>query len=225
MSGRAGRLSGSAVSGLIVLLTAQPLNPLTAQQFSVGPQVVFGDYRETTADLTYRGSGLGAKGSMTWNKFSADVWLSKVKFKPHGGTAASEFDATEVDVQLRYLISGPFSAELGFMNRKADPEFEAQSMGALSLGAQMSHLLGPGVRMALDGGLLLGPKFSGGGSVSAMRAVRLGLGLTVDALHGRLRVTGDYDFQSVARETDNGSGTLPAPIQQSLGRIGLAIAF
>jgi hypothetical protein len=98
-------------------------------------------------------------------------------------------------------------------------------MGAVTLGAQMSHLLGPGVRMALDGGLLLGPKFSGGGSVSALGAVRLGLGLKVDALHGRVLITGDYDFQSVSRETDNGNGALSAPIQQSLGRVGVGIAF
>jgi len=72
---------------------------------------------------------------------------------------------------------------------------------------------------------MFGPKFSGGGSISALGAVRLGLGLTVDALHGRLRVTGDYEFQSVSRTTDDGSGSISAPIQQSLGRVGFAIAF
>ncbi|HWC74065.1 MAG TPA: hypothetical protein VG454_09015 [Gemmatimonadales bacterium] len=208
-------------------LAVMPACRLAAQHFSVGPQIAFGDYRETTSDLHFRGAGLGAKASVLWKKFSADVWLSKINYKPHGDSALADFDASEVNVQLRYFISGPFSAELGFMNRKADPEFEAQSMGALTAGAQMSHLLGPGVRMALDGGVLFGPKFSGGGSISPLGAVRLGLGLTVDALKGRLHVVGDYEFQSVSRKTDDGSGSpaLPAPIQQSLGRIGLAIAF
>jgi len=210
-----------ALAGLAVVPTCR----LASQHFAVGPQIAFGDYRETSSDLRYRGSGIGAKASMSWKKFSADVWLSKVKYKPEGGTATTEFDASEIDVLLRYYVAGPFSAELGFVNRKADPEFEAQSVGTVTAGAQMAHLLGPGVRMTLDGGLMLGPKFSGGGSVSAVGAVRLGLGITVDALRGRLRVTGDYDFQSLSRETDNGSGSLSAPIQQSLGRIGLAIAF
>jgi len=209
----------------VAALAVVPAYPLAAQHFSIGPQVAFGDYRETTSDLHYRGGGVGAKASVVWKKLSADVWLSKVKYKPEGGTATTEFDASEVDVRLRYYLSGPFSAELGFMNRKADPEFEAQSMGAVTAGAQMSHLLGPGVRMALDGGLMFGPKFSGGGSISALGAARLGLGLTVDALHGRLRVTGDYEFQSVSRTTDDGSGSISAPIQQSLGRVGFAIAF
>ena len=38
-------------------------------------------------------------------------------------------------------------------------------------------------------------------------------------------VTGDYGFQRFSRKTDDGSGALPAPIQQSLGRVGFAIAF
>jgi hypothetical protein len=225
MNVSSGRLGGLAVSSLVIILTAQPTNRLTAQSFSLGPQLAFGDYRETSSDLHYRGGGIGAKGSVVWKKFSADVWLSKVKYKPTGGTATTEFDAREVDVLLRYYLAGPFSAELGFVNRQADPEFEAQSVGAVTVGAQMAHLLGPGVRMTLNGGLMLGPKFSGGGSVSAVGAPRIGLGLSVNALHGRLRVTGDYDFQSLARETDDGNGSLAAPIQQSLGRIGLAIAF
>jgi len=220
---RVGRWDGWTV--LAVVLFTSPTISLTAQQFSVGPELVFGDYRETSADLRYHGGGIGAKAAMQWKKFSADLALWKIKYKPDGGVVATGFDASEVNVRLRYYIAGPISAELGFMNRKADPEFEAQSMGALTAGAYMSHPLGPGVRVALDGGLMLGPKFSGGGSVSGLGAVRLGLGLTVDALHGRLLVTGDYDFQSVSRETDNGNGALPAPIQQSLGRIGLAIAF
>jgi hypothetical protein len=213
-------------AGLIVIvLFNSPTIELSAQQFSVGPQIAFGDYRETSAQLSYRGSGLGAKASVVWKKFSADVWLSKIKYKPSGGTATNEFDASEIDVLVRYYVAGAFSAELGYLNRKAEPEFEAQSMGAMTVGAQMAHLLGPGVRMRLNGGVMFGSKFSGGGLVSELGAVRLGLGLTVDALRGRLRLTGDYDFQSVSRQTDDGSGALSAPIQQSLGRIGLAIAF
>ena len=221
-----GRLSGWAVGALGVLLTAQPLNRLTAQHVAVGPQIAFGDYREVSSDLHYRGTGMGAKATLMWKKFSADVVLSKVKYKPiQAGTATREFDASEVDVRLRYYISGPVSGELGFVNRKADPEFEAQSVGAVTAGAQMAYLLGPGVRMALRGGLMFGVKYSGGGSTSGLGAMQLGLALTVDALHGRVQATGDYGFQRFSRKTNDGSGPLPAPIQQSLGRVGFAIAF
>ncbi len=221
-----GRFGGWAVCALGVVLTAQPLNRLTAQHVSIGPQIAFGDYREVSSDLRYNGGGIGAKATLEWKKFSADIVLSKVKYKPDShGTATTAFDASEVDVRLRYYITGPVSGELGFINRKADPEFEAQSVGAITAGAQMAYLLGPGVRMALRGGLMLGAKYSGGGTTSGLGALQLGLGLTVDALHGRVRVNGDYGFQRFSRKTDDGSGALPAPIQQSLGRIGFAIAF
>jgi len=223
MSG--GRLGGLAVCALGVFLTAQPLNRLSAQHVAIGPQVVFGDYREVSSDLHYRGGGIGAKATLEWKKFSADIALSKVKYKPISSVIGTEFDASEVDVRLHYYISGPVSAELGFINRKADPEFEAQSVGAVTAGAQMAYLLGPGVRMALDGGLMFGAKYSGGGSTSGLGALQLGLDLTIDALHGRVRVTGDYGFQRFSRTTNAGSGPLPAPIQQSLGRVGFAISF
>ena len=220
------RLSGLAVGVFGVLLTAQPLNRLTAQHFSIGPEVAFGDYREVSSDLHYRGVGGGATATVTWKKWSAHVAISKVTYKPASdGTATQQFDAREVDVRLRYYVSGPISAELGFVNRKADPEFEAQSMGAITAGAHMGYLLGPGVNMALSGGLMFGPRFSGGGTISPLGALRLGLGLTVDALRGRLRFNGDYDFQRISRKTNGGTGELPAPIQQSLGRAGIAVAF
>jgi len=223
MSG--GRFGGWAVCALGVLLTAQPLNRLAAQHVDVGPQIAFGDYREVSSDLHYRGTGLGVKATLMWKKVSADVVLSKVKYKPKTSAATANFDASEVDVRLRYYVTGPVSAELGFIHRKMDPEFEAQSVGAVTLGARMAYVLGPGVHMSLDGGLLFGSKFSGGGTTSALGALQLGLGLTVDALHGRVLATGDYGFQRFSRKTDDGSGALPAPIQQSLGRVGFAIAF
>jgi len=207
-----------------LLVVAAPAG-LAAQHVAIGPQVAFGDYREVSSDLHYRGTGAGVKATLTWKKFSVDVDLSKVKYKPTSDSAHVDFDASEVDLQVRYYITGPVSAELGFMNRKADPEFEAQSVGAVTLGARMAYVLGPGVRMSLNGGLLFGSKFSGGGTTSALGALQLGLGITVDALHGRVLVTGDYGFQRFSRKTDDGSGALPAPIQQSLGRVGFAIAF
>ena len=220
------RFGGLAVCGLGVFLAAQPLNRLTAQHISLGPQIAFGDYREVSSDLHYRGSGIAGKATLQWKKFSADLVLSKLKYKPsNDGTATLEFDASEVDVRLRYYITGPVSGELGFIHRKADPEFEAQSVGAVTAGARMAYLLGPGVRMALNGGLMFGSKFSGGGSTSGLGALNLGLGLTVDAWRGRVQVTSDYAFQRFSRKTDDGSGPLDAPIQQSLGRIGFALVF
>ena len=211
---------------LVVALFIIPSFHLSAQHVSIGPQIAFGDYREVSADLHYRGGGIGAKATLAWKKLSADLVLSKVTYKPTDAqNGTTEFTASEVDVRIRYYITGPVSAEVGIMNRDADPEFEAQSVGAITMGARMAYLLGPGVHMSLNGGLLFGAKYSGGGTTSGLGAMQLGLGLVVDAVKGRVQVTGDYGFQRFSRKTDDGSGPLDAPIQQSLGRIGLAIAF
>jgi len=208
-----------------VSLSVSPTVRLSAQHFSIGPQVAFGDYKEVSPDLHYRGGGMAVKATFSWKKMSAEAVASKLKYKPEGGAATTDFDASEVDVRVRYLIAGPVSGELGFINRKTDPEFEAQSVGAVVVGARIGYLLGPGVHLSLNGGVLAGSKFSGGGTVSALGAIQLGLGMSVDALKGRLQLTGDYGFQRFSRETDDGSGPASAPIQQSVGRIGLSIAF
>jgi hypothetical protein len=199
---------------------------LTAQEVSLGLHGAFGDYREVSSDLHYRGTGAGLSLMLSWKRLSADAVISNVQYKPtDDGTATLDFEARETDIRFRYYISGPVSAELGFMTRKAEPELEAQSIGAVTAGARMGYLLGPGVHMALNGGLIFAPKFSGGGTASPLGAFALGLGLSVDALRGRLHFTGDYDFQRITRKTDDGSGEVQVPIQQSLGRFGVAFSF
>ncbi len=209
----------------IVLLSVCP-QLLPAQHGSVGLQVVFGDYREVSADLHYRGSGGGVTASFTFKKLGIEGSVAGINYDPvAGSTAGASFKATQLDVRVRYYIAGPASAEVGIVNRKAKPEFEAQSMGAVRAGVRMSYPLGPGVHMGLRGGMLFGSKFSGGGTVSGVGALELGLNMAVDGLKGRLRLTGDYDFQRVARTTGSGPGKADVPIQQALGRVGLAVAF
>jgi len=199
---------------------------LFAQHGSIGGQIVFGDYREVSSDLHYRGSGGGVSASFTYKKLGIEGSIASVSYDPvAGSTATVSFKATQLDIRARYYITGPVSAEVGIVNRKAKPEFEAQSVGAVRAGVRMSYPLGPGVNMGLRGGMLFGSKFSGGGTVSGVGALELGLNMTVDAMKGRLRLTGDYDFQRIARTTGSGPGKADVPIQQALARVGLAVAF
>jgi len=88
------------------------------------------------------------KATLMWKKFSADVVLSKVQYKPKTSAATANFDASEVDVRLRYYVTGPVSAELGFINRKMDPEFEASpsaprrlARACLRVGSGRAHVI------------------------------------------------------------------------------------
>jgi len=220
-----GRPDGRTAVALLSVLCAAA-GSLAAQHGSIGGQIVFGDYREVSSDLHYRGSGGGVAASFTYKKLGIEGALASITYDPvSGSTATVSFKATQLDIRARYYISGPVSAEVGIVNRKAKPEFEAQSVGAVRAGVRMSYLLGPGVNMGLRGGMLFGSKFSGGGTVSGVGALELGLNMTVAAMKGRLRLTGDYDFQRIARTTGSGPGKADVPIQQALGRIGLAVAF
>ena len=210
----------------VAFLATLPGATLGAQHLTVGPQVVFGDYREVSSDLHFRGGGVGVAGSFTFKKLGVEASFASVEFKPtDDGTATQTFKAKQFDARVRYYIAGPISAEVGVTNRKSDPEFEAQSVGAVRGGVRASYLLGPGVRMGVRAGVLFGAKFSGGGTTSPAGALELGLGVAVEGMRGRLRVSGDYELQRLARTTDNGSGDVDVPIQQTLARIGVAIAF
>ena len=190
-----------------------------AQRVQAGAQVAFGDYREVSGDLHWRGAGPAAWASVSLRKLTLEGRFARIKYDPvAGGSATEGFKATQLDGFARYYLASNVSAEVGVTNRKADPEFDAQSMAAVRIGARGSYLLGPGATIALRGNYLAGAKFSGGGK--APFAFDIGLSIMVGAVNGRYRVTGDYDFQTAKRKT-----VTDAPLQQTLARIGVAFGF
>jgi len=88
--------------------------------------------------------------------------------------------------------------------------------------SHMGYLLGPGVHMALSGGLMFGPRFLQAAARSRHSARYTWLGLTVDALRRPLAIQRRLRFSArISRKTSGGGGALPAPIQQALGAPGL----
>ncbi len=206
----------AALLGLALFAGASGVH---AQRVQAGAQLAFGDYREVSGDLHWRGSGPAAWGSITLRKLTLEGRFARISYDPvAGGSATAGFKATQLDGFARYYLANHISAELGVTNRKADPEFDAQSMAALRIGVRGSYLLGPGATIALRGNYLAGAKFSGGGT--APFAFDIGLSLAVGATNGRYRLTGDYDFQTAKRKT-----VTDAPLQQTLARVGVAFGF
>jgi hypothetical protein len=190
-----------------------------AQKVQAGAQLAFGDYREVSGDLHWRGSGPAAWVGVSLRKLTLEGRFARITYDPvAGGSATTSFKATQLDGIARYYLASHISAELGVTHRKADPEFDAQSMAALRIGARGSYPLGPGATIAVRGNYLAGAKFSGGGT--APFAFDIGLSLGVGAVNGRYRLTGDYDFQTAKRKT-----VTDAPLQQALARIGVAFGF
>ena len=66
----------------LLALAMVPLSAasLAAQHFSVGPQIAFGDYKEVSPDLHYRGGGIALKATFSWKKMSAEAVASKLQY-------------------------------------------------------------------------------------------------------------------------------------------------
>ncbi|HVH67954.1 MAG TPA: hypothetical protein VM716_08810 [Gemmatimonadales bacterium] len=205
------------------LLALVPL-AATSQQVTVSPQFVLASYREVASGLSYQGSGFGGALKARYHKLSAEAIVLRVSLDPQSGsTTTNGFKATEVDAWLDYDVADYASLEVGIIHRTADPEFNAQSLGAVRVGARSTYELGPGASVLFRANYLAAPKFSGGGSASF--SLDLGLGLDV-RLAGQLHGTAGYSFQRVNRKTNpGGTGEIDVPIQGTAARLGLGLAF
>jgi len=213
-----------AAAGVALLVLASPAAPAQGVTVTVGPQFALASYREVAAGLRYQGTGFGGAVSARYQKLSAEAGVVRVTLDPATGSAAtSGFTATEVNAWVAYDVAPYASVEAGFIRRTTDPEFAAQSMGAVRLGARSFYEIGPGATVLFRANYLAAPKFSGGGR--APFSIDLGLGLDV-RLAGRLHGTAAYAFQRVNRKTNpGGTGEIDAPIQATAARVGVALAF
>jgi hypothetical protein len=197
---------------------------LLAQVVVIGPQFVTGDYRETSENLHFQGTGFGAALALNYRKLGVDIAYAQISYDPaDAGDAVEGFKTKQFDASARYYIAGPVSAEIGVTNRSVSPTFTAQEVGAARVGIRLSQLVDPAVRFTLKGNYLAGAKFSGGGS--APFGFELALGVSADVVKRRMRLAADYEFQYLSRRTDDGTGDAAVPIQQALLRVGIAGTF
>lgn len=212
------------VAAGVVALLALAQGAASAQQITIGPQAVLASYREVVSGLRYAGIGFGGTMFLRFHKLSAEAAVTRVKLDTaDGSTAAQGFTATQVDAWVAYDVAAYASVEAGVIRRTADPELDAQSVGAVRIGARSFYEIGPGATVTFRANYLAAPKFSGGGW--APFSLDLGLGLDV-RLAGRMHGTAAYAFQRINRKTDpGGSGEIDVPIQETVARLGLSLAF
>ena len=204
---------------LAALAALAAASPAAAQNFHVGAQGIFADYREVTSALAFTGAGFGGTLDYAHHKFSGDVEIASLSFQPASGSnATAKFTATEVDLHLRWFLASGVSFETGYLRRGISPEFTAQALSAFRVGVHAFYPVGPGAYLTLRGNYLPGAKFSGGGTAGF--AVDLGLGVAIGSVNGRFHVTGDYDFQRIDRKT-----SITVPMQLSMARIGARVGF
>ena len=195
-----------------------------AQQFEVGVQAAGGTYQEQGPSLAFTGWGPSITADGGWRRFG--LWLNvlRISYTPSNADASAEpFDLTQFDGRARYAIDSMWSLEAGYQQQTIAPSSAAQGMSMIPIGGRVTFALAPGARISARADYLAAAKFSGGGS--APFSIEIGLNGYYAPNAGKLRFTVDYAFDRIDRQTSSGGTTLDVPIQSSVVRLGVALAF
>jgi hypothetical protein len=196
-----------------------------AQQFTVGAGYALADYREQAAFLHFRGSGPTAMLAVERGRLALRVDATHLSLDPsnEGAPPLEAFTVDQFSVRLGMRTMSLVSVEAGFFRRSTAPSRAAQSYSAATLGLRAAYPLAPGADVALRTAYVAGTQFTGGGS--APFGIELGLTAAYGPGSGRVRLTGDFEFQRVDRRTDQNGTRLNVPIQSSLARFALVVKF
>ncbi len=211
---------------LFILALATPAAaPLLAQQFTVGAGYALADYKEQAAFLHFRGSGPTATLAAERGRLALRVDATHLSLDPSGdgGTPLEAFTVDQFSVRLGVRTMSLVGVEAGFFRRSTAPSRAAQSYSAATLGLRAAYPLAPGADVALRTAYVAGTDFTGGGS--APFGIELGLTAAYGPGAGRVRLTGDFEFQRIDRRTDQNGTRLSVPIQSSLARFALVVKF
>jgi hypothetical protein len=183
------------------------------------------DAREQAEFLHFRGSGPAACVSAERGRLSMRVEAAHLNLHPASEAPATleSFTVDQIGIRAGVRAISFVVVEAGYLRRSTAPGRAAQSYSAVTFGVRAPYQLAPGADVALRTAYVAGTGFSGGGS--APFGIELGLSASYGPGSGRLRLTGDFDFQRVDRRTDQDGGRVSVPIQSSVARMGVAVKF
>jgi hypothetical protein len=198
---------------------------LAAQQVTVGAGYALADYREQAAFLHFRGGGPTALLEVERGRLALRVDASHLSLDPSGDATGplEAFTMDQISVRVGVRTTSLVAVEAGYFRRSTDPSRAAESFSAATLGIRAAYSLAPGADVALRTAYVAGTDFTGGGS--APFGIELGLNAAYGPGSGRVRLTGDFDFQRIDRRTDQGGTRLSVPIQSSVARLALVVKF
>lgn len=208
-------------AGLLAVVSA----PVRAQQVTLGAGYALADYREQADFLHFSGGGPTAMVAVERGRLAlrVDAWHLDLDPEKNAAPPLESFTFDQLNVRLGLRAISVIGFEAGYMKRWVDPSRAAQSLSAVTLGVRASYPLAPGADVAVRTAYVAGSDFTGGGS--APFGIELGLSAAYGPGSGRLRVTGDYEFQRIDRRTVQNGSRLSVPIQSSFARVGLTVRF
>jgi hypothetical protein len=213
------------LSPFVIGLAALGWTSLSAQQVTVGAGYALADYKEQADFLHFTGGGPTVSIALERGRFALRVEGSHLELTPtrDPGPVLEAFTMDQLEVRVGVRTMSVVRLEAGYLKRSVDPSRAAQSFSAATLGLRAAYPLAPGAEVAVRTAYLASTGFSGGGS--APFGIQLGLHAAYGPGAGRLRFTGDYDFQRIDRRTDQSGSRLSVPIQSSFARFGVSMKF
>jgi hypothetical protein len=212
-------------TGLLVIgLACAAAAPLAAQQVTLGAGYALADYKEQAAFLHFKGSGPTATLAAERGRLALRVDASHLSLDPSGnGAPLDAFTVDQISIRLGVRTMNFVGVEAGVFRRSTAPSRAAQSYSAATIGIRAAYPLAPGADVALRTAYVAGTDFTGGGS--APFGVELGLSAAYGPGSGRVRLTGDYEFQRIDRRTDQSGTRVSVPIQSSVAKLALVVKF
>jgi hypothetical protein len=209
---------------LLAALLVAP-GAVAAQSVTAGAEFAMADYREQGTALRFQGSGFSARLELSVWRIEALVRTTRLTIEgaESGGRVTDPFVLEQPEFRVRYRVSPRIGIELGALNRAIDPEHAAQSLRAWRAGGSFVQPLAPGADVGIRASYLRVTQFAGGGT--APFGLELGLGVSYGPGAGRVRLTGEYEFQRIDRRTTIAGQRLHVPIQSAVARVGLSAAF
>ena len=210
------------VASMALMLVAMPAS---AQRLTMGVEGALMDYREQGAALRFTGAGLSARTQLSIWRLQVQGRLTRVHVDGASTSAdvTDSFDISQNDVQLRVQVRPRIGVEVGMLSRTMEPEHAAQSMRAWHAGGVFLQPLAPGADVTVRAAYLGATDFGGGGT--APFGLDVGLAVSYGPGAGRVRLTAEYGFQRVDRQTTVNDKRVDVPIQSAIARIGVAATF
>ncbi len=211
-------------AALALLLLMVAASPLGAQRIALRAGYALADYREQADFLHFGGHGPAAGIAVERGRLGLRVDVVRLDLKPTEAEAGLQaFTLDQVDARLAVQVVSLLALEAGYIHRDIEPSHAAQSFSAARLGVRAAYPLAPGASVGLRTAYLAGGDFTGGGR--APFAIEVGLSAAYGPGHGRIQVTGDYEFQRIDRRTGSGGQALRVPIESSIARVGVGVTF
>lgn len=204
---------GSWIVALTLLFPAA----VSAQSLRIGAYGVVATHTEVAASNRVDGFGGAAGGELIVTDRIAVEGFGYYASLTASDSVQSDYKVLEGQFHVRYALTPLVDVEVGYVRRHIDPEFAAQDIGALSLGARLHNDLANVAEMFARGAFVPVASFAGGGSTGL--SYHVGFGIRFGPATAPWRVSTEYDFLRFGRTVRDAD----VPVQSETARVGLEL--